>query len=76
MQTTTTAITLPPAPEGLLVEPCQPNRLGLVYRASCTAHPYCRDITGMRWMANSWEDFTDRVTPAFHQHCQDMQQYT
>ena len=71
----TTTITLPPAPEGLHIEPAQPNPLGLVYRAACTAHTYCRDITGMRWMADSWEDFTDRVAPAFLQHCKDMQQY-
>jgi hypothetical protein len=74
MQTIATTITLPPAPNGLHVEPVQPNPLGLVYRATCTTHTHCRTI-GMRWMANSWEDFTDRVVTAFHQHCQDMEQY-
>jgi hypothetical protein len=75
MQTITTTITLPQAPEGLHVEHAQPNPLGLAYRATCTTHTHCQTI-GMRWMADSWEDFTDRVTAAFHQHCQDMQQYT
>lgn len=74
--TTTNTAPLPQTLDGLTVETVAPNRLGLCFRAVCDAHDYCRQDGGrMRWMADSWEDFTLRVTPAFLQHCQDMNRY-